>query len=134
MVMLQILPSILTPHSLTFLSNFPFEGSWGNDSFLIERRHTHVKDLNMSDMNLNMGEIFLTYVIIHQVCDHTILKFVYLLIQSSSQTIWNSWQVSCFLCTLYGNQESIYWGFQIFQSCLTCFCRFGDYCKTNWKG
>lgn len=45
MVMLQILPSILTPHSLTFLSNFPFEGSRGNDSFLIERRHTHVKDL-----------------------------------------------------------------------------------------
>lgn len=44
----------------------------------------------MSDMNLNMGEIFLTYVIIHQVCDHKILKFVYLLIQSSSQTIWNS--------------------------------------------
>lgn len=43
--MLQILPSILTPHSLTFLSNFPFEGSRGNDSFLIERRHTHVKDL-----------------------------------------------------------------------------------------
>ena len=73
MVMLQILPSILTPHSLTFLSNFPFEGSRGNDSFLIERRHTHVKDLNMSDMNLNMGEIFLTCVIIHQVCDHTIL-------------------------------------------------------------
>ena len=49
--MLQILPSILTPHSLTFLSNFPFEGSRGNDSFLIERRHTHVKDLkHLSDI------------------------------------------------------------------------------------
>ena len=41
-------------------------------------------------MNRDAGKIFLTYVIIHQVCDHTILKFVYLLIQSSSQTIWNS--------------------------------------------
>lgn len=31
-------------------------------------------------MNGDAGKIFLTYVIIHQVCDHTILKFVYLLI------------------------------------------------------